>query len=200
MPLNLSSQTTPAVIASLGAVNAADLKFWTEAELYFDAGEAAENLMHAGLATVTPLTTTTVSGQAEYTFAPTGQVMLVTYAGRVLSPTTPLEMDALWPTWRTDSGTPTRWVGGETGNTIRLYPTPDAASTLQVLANVRLGTPSAGSPTLALPEGLTPWATLSVLALARGREGRGAMPDVAVAAGALAAIFAQAVIAYYGEG
>lgn len=200
MPLNLTSDVMPAVLAGLCAVDAADLRFWTESELLAAGGEAAEELARQALLTARPFSTSTVSGQAEYTFPGIGQILLVTVNGQVVQPATPLEMDAWRPDWRTQTGTPTRWVGGENNFTVRLYPTPTAAVSLEVVANARLGTPTSGAPTMSIPDALAPWVVLRILGMARGREGRGAMPDVSAAALSLATVFEALAVSYYGEG
>jgi hypothetical protein len=188
-----------ALYSALNATSAADLLFWTPAELEQYADEAAEALGRAaGVFVERDTATVTAAGTPHY--ATPGRhlsTLHVSLAGRSLRPVSVDELEAKDSAWRTASGTISHWARDAAGlGTITLYRVPDLAAALAVVYHSYPDV-SAGAP-IDAPAVLGDYLYFSAIEAARGREGQAAMPEVAQAAGRHAEVYRDLFQRYFG--
>lgn len=185
---------------ALGAAGADDLGFWTVDELYSHASAAVSRLARTTCMWVErDSSTTLVTDQAEYaTPARCESVIHTSIGGRALTPTGMAELEALDDQWSSASDpAPLRFAQDVSGlNFLRLYPAPatGGAALSLVMRSCPISV-TALSPQLEAPSPAGVYLGFAVLAAARGRESKAAMPEVAQVArqwaDALENVFAQ---------
>lgn len=189
---------------ALNASGAADLVFWTEADLYEWADEAAKRLARVQGGFVDWDDSITVAeGVPTYNLA-AGHLSTihVSLDGRTLRPATVQELEARDGTWvETESDTVTRWLqDGEGTERIRLWPTPGAAAGVDLLLiEHRLPeTITAEAAVVQAPLCLRDYWPFYVLGEARGKEGKAAMPEVAEWCGEMTQLYERVCREYWG--
>lgn len=187
------------LFAQLTATGVSDLEYWTEDELYRYFDDAAKRLArNAGVFVERNTSITTVIDTSTYNL-PTKQISTihVSYNDSALRAASVQEFEALDETWESAaSGTPARWA--QIVETIALYPPPDAAETLAIIRHVF---PTAVSPTqqmISAPVVLRDYFRYYAQAAARGKESKGAMPEVAAWLGQLTNMYEDVARNYWG--
>lgn len=186
----------------LGADTASGLTFWTMGELYRAANEAA-----ARLAVACP-----VWVEREYL----GQVgasvalpercislMHVTSGGVALRRVTAAELDALDEDWQvTEAVVPSYYtedLGG--GDTFSMYPKTPSGSVAEGVWGVYQATPhevSEDDHVMVANLAIGDYLALEMLAAAKSKEGKAAVPEVAAWASGVAGLMLQAFRGYWG--
>jgi len=185
----------------LGASEASDLDFWTDAQLlaWINAGMASL-ARSAAVFVGRDISISVEAGMASYAL-PTHHLstLHVSLGGSLLRPASVAELDALSATWQAATGTPARyWQAPGLGlGTIGLYPNPAASGTLAVIEHELPDTLAAGNP-LPLPDPLADYAFFYALAEARAIESDGAMPETAEACRQLCGLIEQIARDYWG--
>lgn len=189
------SDLYPQLLAS----GASDLIYWTEDELYRYFDDAAKRLArNAGVFVERNTSITTVIDTGTYNL-PAKQISTihVSFDDSALRAASVQEFEALDETWQdADYDTPARWA--QIVETIALYPPPDAAETLAIVRHVF---PAAVSPTqqmISAPVVLRDYFRYFAQAAARGKESKGAMPEVAAWLGQLSGMYEDVARSYWG--
>lgn len=186
----------------LNAAAEADAIWFTEAELYRHADDAARRLAaETQILTERDATTSTVAGTASYAY-PSSHVRTthMSAGGFSMIPATVQEVEALDDAWQTTQAPPERYLHNLGTEQFTLFPVPDAVETVAIVGSMApVSTLSSGSPTVNCHDCMREWFLLEILAAARGREGHGAMPDMVPVARQMAGVMLQAVQAYYGN-
>ena len=189
---------------ALNASGTADLVFWTEAELYEWADEAAKRLARVqGGFVERDSSTTLVVGTHTYTLpARHLSTIHVSLGTRSLRPATVQELEAKDNAWvETAHATVSHWLGDAAGTeSARLYPKP-AAGAAGAVAVVFHRHPSAvevGSAVVKAPLCLRDYWAFHVLGEARGREGKAAMPEVSEWCREMTALYERVCREYWG--
>ena len=194
------------LLPSLGGYTYPEIVHWTEADLLAYVNEALGRLARiTGVFVVRDTTTVISDGQATYNL-PAGHLSTVhagLLAGAALRPATVGDLERLDPTWPTaiceDDETPVRYAQDFDGTEkIRLYKIPHAAGFLDMVFHQSPTTVTVGSPLLDAPTFIEDYLAMAVLAAARGKEGDGAMPEVAKHAAERVALYEQIFMAYFG--
>lgn len=188
----------------LNAANESDAVWWTAAELYRFADEAVKRLARTTGALVTRDYTTlaTVASQGAYAI-PARHVSTIHLSvdSSAMLPATHEELEVLDDAWTAAAaGTPTRFAQDrDTAETLNLYPQP--ASGGKVIAMVMHQFPVAvdGSHlNISVPECFKLHSLAAMVAGARGREGKGAMPEVAGWLSGIVGLMESTARVYYG--
>jgi hypothetical protein len=185
----------------LNSRDAADLEYWTEAELLAWLNAGADRLARRVAALVERDTNiTVVAGTSTYTLPARHLTTIhVSVGGAVLRAGSRAELEALDSTWKTASGALSHYLQDHGAGlaSIRLYKIPAAGGTLAIVEAV---TPAALASTadLTLPDELADYAFLYALGEARRRESDGAMPEVALACDQLMGLYEQVAREYWG--
>lgn len=192
------------LLPALGAVEYSDLVFWTEAELYEFCDEAAKRLARTvGCFVERDASTTISAGTAGYAVPARHISTIHASAGSAgLVAVSIGELEAFDDDWPNTEATPTpeRYTHTTTEQ-VTLYPKPDTGTStpLALVFHRYPADISADSAILTAPACLREYFHFSVLAAARGRESKGAMPEVAAFFGQLVDLYEEAISAYWGN-
>lgn len=195
---------TAAVDAVMPALNAAspeELVYWTEDELYEWADEAAKRLARFAGGFVERDTATAVVGGTAVYAVPARHVSTIHAGidGRALRAASVQEIEAGDTTWPETAGSPVRWIAdGEGTEKLRLYPKPTAGGALELVFH-RYANVQKGAAIVLAPGCLREYFTFAVLAEARGKESKMAMPDIAQWARGMAGLYEEVCRQYWGE-
>lgn len=201
--VNLSS-VIGSVLASLNAGSVAELVFWSEGELYQFADDGAKRLARLqGGFVERDNSTAIVVGTPSYALpARHLSTIHVSVDDLALRESNVQEVEALDDDWL-DTASPTleRWLQDLAGlDSIRLYPTPDTGASGQ-LAEIFHRYPvevTVIASTVTAPRCLQGYWWFHVVAEARGRESKAAMPDVAQWARGMTALYEATCREYWG--
>lgn len=190
---------------ALNAGAAGELVWWTEAELYEHADEAAKELARGyGVFVERDDSTGVLAGTAVYEL-PARHLSTIHAAlsGRALCPLTVQELealDALWPETDATADEPVSGFLGDSDGTerIRLYGIPDATGTLSLVFHRFPAAVNSGNYLLAAPPCLAPYFAWRVLAAARRKDSKARMPEVAEHFAARAELVEQVIEQYWG--
>jgi len=196
------------IYSTLNASGAADLVWWTDAELYAWLDEAAKKLAReSGSFIIRDTTIVLVAGTATYDL-PLRHVSTIhaTAAGRMMTSTNGQELEALDASYLSTQATPAdpkpkRYLHDLDGiDKIRVYPSP-GTGIIGPLALIMHRFPAEiaqGASLVALPGPLREYFVFYALGEARSKESKGAMPEVGAFFRELASLVEQAAIDYYG--
>lgn len=201
-----TQQVINSILPDLHAEAAADLTFWTEADLIRWQDESVKRL--ARVAAVFVLRSTalvTAAGQAGYSLPPRHVATLhVSLGSSPLRPANMEELEGLDPAFRATTGTPERWYEDKlTTPEVAFAPVPDTAGgALPMVYNswppeldaAKLNT------TLAAPAPVKGYIAMAVLAAAYQAEGESEMPDVAAHCKGRLGLYEQMFQGYFGKG
>jgi hypothetical protein len=187
----------------LGASGASDLEFWTKDELYRFCDDAAKRLArNVGCFVERNASIGTVVGQAEYSL-PSRHLSTIhaSYGDSSLLPATVEELEALDPAWTAAANdTPSRFVqrnGTEKGT---LYPPPDTDDIEVALIQHEFPSEiTEASPGVYAPKVMRDYFRFAAVAAARGKESKGAMPEVAAWALKLTGLYEDVARSYWGS-
>ncbi len=170
---------------------------WTEAEIWGQVDEALVQLHRAARLSVVSLPLTT-SGATVALPDRLVSVLHVAVAGATLRPATVSEVEALaGGGWRSQTGTPKRWVHEHDGdNVVRLWPAPTATVSVLVLAVVALDEVTGAA--IEIPGWLGDAAIHGAFSQLMKREGDAAMPETAARCAVHAELYRQAAAGLYG--
>lgn len=142
--------TTEVLEAARNNLNSLTDTLWSDTELLGCMYRAMLKMARKTNAIESTATQSTVAGTSTYAI-PTGaiEVWRVTYNGKKLQSITWREYDAMNPNSTTSSGSPTFYI--HDGDSLILYPTPDAAQTLKVWSYNEPTQPTAASYTIPIP-------------------------------------------------
>jgi hypothetical protein len=194
------------LLPSLGGYTYPEIVHWTEADLLGYVNEALARLARiTGVFVVRDTTTVIEDGQATYNL-PAGHLSTIHAAlvgGPALRPTRVGELESLDPLWPTteceDSETPTRYAQDfEGAEKVRLYKIPNVAGFLDLVFHSTPAQVTVGSPLLDAPTFVEDYLAMAVLAAARGKEGDGAIPEVAKHAAERVALYERIFQEYFG--
>jgi hypothetical protein len=184
---------------ALNAATTSDLAFWTTTELY---GYADENLKRLARQAGVFAERTQTSPGAVSSFSLGSRdiaILQAAWNGVVILPTTLRDLDALDTLWAdAAAATPRRYLADAGLAQRRLYPPAASGSTLDLITFQSPADVTSGAPQCAAPPLLQDWLYFVLLAEARGRNGEGAMPDVAAQARQFAALLETAARHYWG--
>lgn len=186
----------------LGASGSADLEFWTEDELYRYFDDASKRLArNTGCFVVRDVAISTAIGTAEYTNSSRHLSTLhVSYLTDSLNQGTVEEIEALDPDWQAAANAaPARAVQYTGLATLRLYPPPDAVKLLPVVQHEFPLAVSASSTGVAAPVALRDYWRFWAQGEARGKESKGAMPEVAQWMHRLTDLYEDVARSYWGN-
>lgn len=189
----------------LGARAAEDLSFWTVDELYRAVNEAAGRLAVAVPAWIERDNLGDVAATLDLPERCV-QVIHCTSGVTALRRVSVAALDALDETWQTTTDDyPSYFTEDmEAGDRIRLYPAPEEPEEDEVLETVTLvfqtkpESVSSDQPILVANRTIGDYLALDVLADARSKEGKAAIPETAEYAKGLAGLLKQAFTAYWG--
>lgn len=184
-PLDLQ-QVINNLLPLLQATRAADLEYWTLADLYEWADEAAKILARShGVFVERDATGVLTAALAIYALpARHLSTIHVNVGTMALFPMTVQEaeaLDATWPDTQAPAGEdPKRFLGDAAGtDNVRLYPTPSASGkTLDLLFHRFPPQVTVSNFLLQAPVCLAPYFAWRILAEARRRESKAKMPEV----------------------
>jgi len=189
---------------ALNAGGAADLVFWTQAELYEYVDEAAERLARTcGVFVQRNTTIVTEVDLGAYSLPPT-QIATIQadLAGLVLEPRTVAELEAFDSSWPNTVGPPVSFVQNVQGLAgIVVYPACDSnngGKTLGLVLTVFPPTISLTAATLNAPTCVREYFTFRALEAARGKQSKAEMPDVAAWMGKQAGMLEQVMTELWG--
>lgn len=192
---------------SLNATDATTAIWWTEAELYRYLDEAAKRLARiAGVFVERDASAALVAATHTYALpARAVEVAMAAAGGRALAPWSVEEAEAYSSTWVVDAAPladplPSRYLANAEGlDKVRLYPIPGVgvAGNFEVVFSGTPPTIAVGSSNIQCPEVLREYFFLAALGEARGREGKGAMPEVAAWCRQMAKVLASAIEGYF---
>jgi hypothetical protein len=188
----------------LNATDATDLVYWTDAELYQWADEAAKRLARKfGVFVERDASTTIVLGTAIYNL-PARHISTIhaSIAGAALYPNNVQELEALDSDWVRTAGATDSFLNDNEGTaTIRVYPTPDATITgsLALIFHRFPVTIAAGTFELVVPLALQEYFTWLMLAEARRKESDASMPEVADHFAARVDLMESVIRSYWGD-
>lgn len=192
---------------SLNATDAATAIWWTEAELYRYLDEAAKRLARiAGVFLERDTSVALVAATHTYALpARHVETAMAAAGGRSLDSWSVEEAEAYSSTWVIDAAPladplPTRYLANAEGvEKIRLYPIPGTgvAGNLEVVFAATPPTIAVGLSNVQCAEVLREYFFLAALGEARGREGKGAMPEVAAWCRQMAEVLASAIAGYF---
>lgn len=198
------SDLEPWILTSLNCAQVSELTPWTEAELYAYAEEALHDIGGKFLLIAEyDASTNLVPGQGTYPLDPLHIATIYAAAdGETLQPTTVAEMEALDDAWQAAANnTPTRWIGNVLGLAkLAVYPPPAVPGFLGLLFQKHPPDLTPQVPSVMMPAPVGDYLSMRLLEHARLRQGEMEMPDVAQALEGLAAVYEQALEAYYGRG
>lgn len=185
----------------LGAIDAAGLEFWTEAELLAWLNSGFERLARkTGVFVERDATTTVTGGNPSYPL-PTRHLSTIHVSlGTVrLRAANRAELEARDVSWKTSAATPSHYLQDHGAGlaSIRLYKKPVASGTLAIVQHVTPTALAAGDP-LPLPDPLADYAFFVALAEARRRESDAAMPEVAAFCDELLGLYEHVCREYWG--
>ncbi len=188
----------------LNVSQAADLTFWTETELYGYADETARRLARSvGLWVERDASRAIVAGTGSYSLpARHISTVHVSIGTHSLQPASIQDIEALDDVWTQTSGEPYCYIQDGAGcETLTLYPKPAAGASgnIGVIHRQYLAGIAMGSPLFSAPIAISEYLTFSMLASARGKESKAAMPEVAGWAAEMCRMFEQAAQGYWGE-
>jgi len=193
------------LLASLHATTAADLEYWTEAELYEWADETVQRLArnHGALVDRDPVA---LSAAVPSYALPARHISTihVAVAKKALAPLSVQEaeaLDATWPETQAGAGAaPTNYLGDVAGTeTVRFYPTPSATATADLVFHRFPEEVELARPLLNAPVSLAPYFGWRILAEALGKESKAKMPEVAQHFTERVALFDQVIQSYWGS-
>lgn len=188
------------VYALLGAAEAADLYFWTDAEITAWQNEGLARLARRVALFVDRGTVAVTAGTATYAL-PTDHLstLHVSLAAVRLRAANVAEVEALSSTWRADSGTPSRYLQDHGAGlaSIRLYKKPVANATAYVIEHELPATVTADDP-LPAPEPLMDYLLFFALGEARRKESDAAMPEIAAHCDAMLDLYEGILKGYWG--
>lgn len=185
----------------LGSSDAAGLEFWTDAELLAWINSGFERLSRKTGVFVERDTSISVAiGTAAYSL-PSDHISTI----HVSLGTAPIrasnraELEARDATWKTTAATPTHYLQDHGAGlaSIRLYPTPVATGTLNLVQHYRPATLTATS-NIPVPEPIEDYAFFVALAEARRRESDASMPEVAGACDEILNLYETVCREYWG--
>jgi hypothetical protein len=191
------------LLAPLHASVLADLGMWTECELIQWIDAAVKRLARmAGLFAGRSIDTMTVAGTPTYAL-PSQSINTVhaSYDRKPLRPASTGELAARDAQWQTRQAPPQRWYQDSLGlGAIGLCPVPTRA---KALWTIYYGWPQTvdcakSHTTIPLPRSLEPFLELYTLGEAYSKEGDGFAPDIAQAARAMAGLYSQVAVEYWG--
>lgn len=175
----------------LNALDMSDLVFWSEAELYDQAEEAARRLGRAGLFVRRDPIPTLAASPGYQLPAETLAIVHVSIDGASLRPINVQELEALDTAWRAGTaGTVSYWAADVSGvGSLYFYRAPAAPGSATVVRHAVPVTASGAQEraSLVFADALH----FDVLAAARRRDGSGRMPDAAETAVLLTGIYAD---------
>jgi hypothetical protein len=178
----------------------ADLIWWTTAELYEFADEAAKWLARE-CGCFCEVATFAASGAVDL-----GALHISTIHaaidGRTLREATVRELEALDAGWNARVATVAvpakRWA--PTGSqTLRIYPAP-ASGTIEAIEHRLPADITSVAPSLAAPPAIASFLAMSVLGAARGKEGDASMPEIAQHCAGNLKLYARVFANLYGAG
>lgn len=187
----------------LGAYQAANLNFWTEAELFAFADEGVKRLATAiGGFVEHDASTALVDGTASYSL-PTRHLSTIHASAANVSiyPTTRQGLDALDSDWTNTAGnTPTNFFQ-DNDSQIRVYPKPNSTTTgnVGVIHHQYPAAVDSGSPSVTAPAVFAEYLTWYTLSEARGKESDGAMPEVSKFFAGMVDLFESIAREYWGQ-
>ncbi len=214
MPLLLLIQGAPLVgldlaaviddaLPTLGAAAIADLIFWDEYELYDWLDEAAKELARTCGVFVVRDASISIQPNTPVYAVPTGHLSTIhaSAGARSLLPATVQELEALDDNWPDTVGaSPERFLTDEGTEQIRVYPKPTAAAgALALIFHRYPATVVKGSAVVSAPRAVREYFLFHVLAEARDKESKAAMPEVSAYFRQLADLHRQAIQGYWGE-
>lgn len=184
----------------LNADTAADLVWWTEAELYEWMGEAAQRLAQNGMFVERKENLTVLSGSAGVGLpAVRLAVIHVSLDGLTLRTATVQDLEALSSTWVTDAGNVERYSLEVSGlDTVRLYRIPETDGMLAVIYQSWPLVSSAIS-THRAPTVVGDYYTYAVLCEARAKHGEAQALDIAAVARERAKLLSSVFAQYWGS-
>ena len=187
----------------LGAYQAANLNFWTEAELFAFADEGVKRFA-AGVGGFVEHNddAALVNGTAAYTLPTRHLSTIYVAAGDVtIYPTTRQGLEALDSDWtNTADDAPTRFFQ-DNETQVRVYPKPNATTTgdLGIIHHEYPAEVSGASPTVTAPAVFSEYLTWYTLSEARGKESDGAMPEVSKFFAGMVDLFESVAREYWGQ-
>lgn len=193
------------LLPALNARTASTLNWWTEAELYEWADEAAKRLARGFRVFVKRDASQSIAlaDPAYDTPARHVSTIHVSIGTRALEAASVHELEAADAAWLDTAGVTGRFLLDANGQSeIRVYPTPDATVT-GALAVIYHQYPAAVTATdydLTAPHAIREYFTWSILSEARAKQGDARMPDVAAHFAGRVALMEQVIEAYWGTG
>jgi hypothetical protein len=195
------SELVEELFPALNATAAADLLFWTETELYQWADEAVKRLARKAAVFVERTQDTDAPANSAHNLDERDLAVIECgWNGAALSPATVRELEALDENWEeADAGTPAKYATDFLGlGQVRLYPPPSAAGVLDLITLQVPEEITSAAAELRAPEPVKEILRLRMLQEARGREGDGAMPEVAERLGKLADVLELVAVRIWG--
>lgn len=187
----------------LNAVNAGELEFWSEEELYSFAAEHLSRLARGGaLFAVRTENLTAAAGSAQPVDDNDLAVVAVGWNGVALRPATEEELTTRFDNWETlADSTPTHFCANVLGTAnVRLVPPAAAAATYETITLQRPTDVSLSSPSFNAPYPMEVWLRARVQAEARRRHGDGHMAEVAERMENFARLLETVFLEYFGAG
>jgi hypothetical protein len=207
-PLGVNMATVlPEFLPGLQAGDFSQLYFWTQEELYQWVDDAAKRLAReTGCFVERDAATPLVVGTATYNLpARHLSAIHVTAGGRALSETTVNELEAgddAWPTRAAGSADPLpdRFLTALGLDAVTLYPIPDtgASGAIGVVFHRFPTTVTSSAAVIRMPAGLREYAAFWLMAEARGKEGKAAMPEVSAWFRRLTGLYESVAREYWG--
>lgn len=197
MAVNVATLLTSLLPAlNAAALTDAELSFWTTAELYEFADEAAKWLArNAGV-----FVAVDSSFQAERSVDLTDFHISTIFAavdGAALREANVRELEALDATWESTQGLPKRYT--MTGaRTLKIYPDPMSEGALELIEHRLPADITSLNATLAAPAAIAGFLAIAILGAARSKEGDASMPEIAAHCTERTNLYAGVLTALYG--
>lgn len=195
MAINVTTLLTSLLPAlNAAALTDSELIFWTTAELYEFADEAAKWLARTAGCFVAA-GTLTASGTVDLT-APHISSIFAAVDGTTLREANVRELEALDSAWESAAGAAQRYT--LTGaQTLRIYPAP-ASGSLEVIEHQIPADITSSAPSLAASTAIAGFLALAILGAARAKEGDASMPEVAAHCADRKNLYGRVLTAIYG--
>jgi hypothetical protein len=200
--IDVSALLANEVIPALNAATAADLVFWTAAELYQFADDAVKEAARRSLifVSVAPLALAIGAGDTALP-AGTVAVLAAAFANLPLRAATVAEIEALDDNWEQTTGPPAKWLEDAGITVVRTYPAPSVAGTLSVVLQGFPSAPiSAGNTAIEAPAPFAGYLLQAMLGRARGKQSDAMMPEIADHCAQREGIYRQIFTQYWGAG
>jgi hypothetical protein len=190
------------LLPALHASSLGTLEYWTEAELYAIANDAAGRLARETGVFVERNPVAVTAGGASYLF-PARHIAAVHVSldGKTLRPASVAELLARSESWQDEEGAVTHYALDVAGlEIVTLYKKPLQNGTLYAIHRRAPAAVSSGSPSMRVPALLEHYFGFRVLAEARRKDGGAQMLEVAAALDERTALLEQVFRRYWGQG